>query len=95
MVTPRLGELGGSCGWPTLLEYLGWAQKQGCQARFIVLHENGRMFSCIRIVAPSGRSVTEVGLDQYDTLSPKMVANFDRRLGLVSPFSPPPGDPWR
>lgn len=53
------------------------------------------MSTCIRIAAPSGKSVTANGLDQYDTLAPSMVANWDRRLGLKSPFELPEGQPWR
>lgn len=49
--------------------------------------------SLVRITAPSGKSVHQVGMLDTETLSLSLVANFDRRLGVNSPFPKTP-DPY-
>ena len=70
-------------GSTTLGAYLAWAASEGCQCR------NGYELSGMvlwRIVAPSGRSLVIVDMQQSERLTSHMLNHYDRRLGLTSPF---------
>jgi hypothetical protein len=40
----------------------------------------------IKLIAPSGKSVVVLNMDQNEAVSPLLIANWDRRLELLSPF---------
>src|SRR6516165_2751925 len=73
---------------PTFAKYLQWATDvAGCLVYPRYRHtRDGNMETITRIEAPSGRSVTEIGLEQNDRLPPTTIGRLDRRLGLKSPF---------
>jgi hypothetical protein len=73
-------------GHPTLVEYIGWCNQQGCTTHSSAFVIGGRSVTCHRLTNPAnGRHVIVVGRSS-DRLSPTVVANYDRRLGLDSPF---------
>jgi len=75
---------------PKLREYCDWARtKEGCKVESGVFGTK----AIVRITAPSGRSVRQVGLDQNETVSHSVIAHLDRRLGLDSPFPKTPDEP--
>lgn len=75
-------------GHPTLGQYLVWATSAGCTVeQGIVLDpDSGKPYSNTRITAPSGKWVHVVGTQHGEYLVPTMIAHFDGRLGLKSPF---------
>lgn len=85
-------------GHPRLVEYIHWANSQGCRTDFGVMTDDaGRPFGTTRITAASGKAVLLVDMDQTERLAPTSIARLDRRLGLTSPFfslsdEPPAGN---
>ena len=74
-------------GHPSFQEYLIWAREEDCTVQAGVLYtSDGRARSVTRIIAPSGRTVIEVGTQHGDILVPTTVNRLDRRLGIKSPF---------
>ena len=71
---------------PTLLEYIGWCNQQGCTTHSAIDNEDGKMITVQRLEARSGRHLIISGIAMTERLLPSQVANFDRRLGLDSPF---------
>lgn len=71
---------------PTLHEYIGWANQQGCTTTSGVTMIEGKMITYQLLTAPSGRHVFVSGVGMQERLQPRMVAHYDRRLGLESPF---------
>lgn len=76
---------------PKLRQYLDWLRKEaGCD-----LKEGHRdKKSCYRIEGPDGKVVFIIGMLDTETLSHSVVANYDRRLGVDSPFPKTP-QPYR
>lgn len=74
-------------GNPTLGQYMRWLAENGgrCSTGVGADPEIG-MVSVTRLVAANGRSVIHYGTDQSEPLSPSLVAYFDRRLNVMSPF---------
>ena len=72
---------------PTLHEYIGWANQQGCTTKSGVMGVDGKMVTYHLIVAPNGRHLIVSGPSMSERLLPRTVAYYDRRLGLDSPFS--------
>lgn len=64
--------------------YLAWAASQGCICECGYGGPHGS--SCTKITAPSGKSVTVVGVQQTEALLSYSIRYYDRRLGLTSPF---------
>lgn len=75
---------------PKLIEYMNWARtEEECQIEEGLFGTK----SYVRITAPSGKSVIQVGVQHNETLSVSVVAYLDRRLGLDSHFPKAP-DPY-
>lgn len=74
-------------GQPTLGQYMRWLAENGgrCSTGVGADPEIG-MVPVTRLMAANGRSVIHHGNDQYEVLAPSVVAYFDRRLGVLSPF---------
>lgn len=71
----------------TVCHYMHWLQENGGHCKTgIGIDEAIGMVPKIRMIAANGKAVNYVG-DQKDELTPSMVAYFDRRLGVISPFS--------
>ena len=73
----------GNC--PTLHEYIGWCNQQGCTTHSAVHKLDGKILTSHTLVAKSGRHVIAVG-SMTDRLLATIVAYYDRRLGLSSPY---------
>lgn len=71
---------------PTLIEYIGWCNQQGCTTKSAVDAEDGTMVTVQILESKSGRHVVVSGIAMTERLLPSQIANFDRRLGLDSPF---------
>lgn len=71
----------------TVCRYMHWLRDIGgsCSTG-IGIDEAIGMVTSIRLRAPDGKAMNYVG-EQTDELTPSMVAYFDRRLGVISPFS--------
>jgi hypothetical protein len=64
-----------------------WLQSIGGDCRSgIAVDEVIGMVPKIKLIAPSGKSLVVVNMAQSDRLSPLLIENWDRRLGLLSPF---------
>lgn len=72
---------------PKLREYLEWARTV---AKCEVSEGHLGTKSCVRITAPNGKFVHQVGLLDDEPLRHSVVAYLDRRLGLDSPFPKTP-----
>ena len=72
--------------WPSMAQYLDWARAQGCQVACAETVSGANVYQLARITAPSGRSVSEVFIQESDPLMSTTVARLDRRLGLKSAF---------
>lgn len=73
-------------GHPTLLDYIGWCNQQGCTTKSGVMSVDEKMVTFHTLEAPSGRHVVVSGINMREYLMPRHVAYLDRRLGLDSPF---------
>ena len=72
---------------PKLRQYCDWARtKAGC----IVDEGHHNLKSIVRITAPSGAVVHQVGIPDDEPLCHALVAYLDRRLGINSPFPKTP-----
>jgi len=78
-------------GHPTLREYIGWCNQQGCTTHSELRSSGGQMCAMQILVAKKKRHLIISGMLMSERLTPTMVAHFDRRLGLNSPF-PKVGD---
>jgi len=72
--------------FPTLYEYVGWCNQQGCTTRSAMVVEDGTVVTVHVLRAKSDRYVVVSGVAMQERLLPSQIANFDRRLGLDSPF---------
>ena len=73
---------------PTLIDYIGWCNQQGCTTKSAYDREDGTMITVQVLESRSGRHVVISGIAMNERLLRSQVANFDRRLGLESPFYP-------
>ncbi len=74
----------------TLGDYMRWVESEGGHCRTgITIDPDIGMVPMVKMTMPSGRSVVFAGGDQMEPLSPSVIANFDRRLGRISPFGFP------
>lgn len=75
-------------GHPTLADYLVWARDQhGFAAQSGYAHtELGKTVSVTRVSKPGGPSLVISGLSQTERITPTQIGNFDRRLGINSPW---------
>lgn len=73
-------------GHPTLVEYIGWCNQQGCTTKSGVQQVDGVMVTYQVLEAKTGRHVVVSGVNMTERLTPRAVAYYDRRLGLDSPF---------
>lgn len=69
---------------PQLIDYMRWAQGQGCECPSGYDAFTGSTF--VSIIAPSGLRVTIPSMPQTERLTARFIAHLDRRLGLSSPF---------
>lgn len=71
----------------TLGQYMRWLTEQGgrCSTGIGPDPDIG-MVPVTRLRAANGRSVIHYGNDPSEVLAPAMIAYFDRRLGVMSPF---------
>ena len=73
--------------FPTLREYVGWSNQQGCSTGSFLVHEDG---ICVTVQVlrnqKNGKHVLVSGIGMTERLLPSQIANYDRRLGLDSPF---------
>lgn len=74
-------------GHPTLREYIGWCNQQGCTTKSGVQSVDGVMVTFHIVEAKTGVHVIISGPKMTEHLMPTAVAYYDRRLGLNSPFS--------
>lgn len=74
-------------GNTTLGQYMHWLAENGgrCSTGIGSDPEIG-MVAVTELTAANGRSVIHYGADQYEILAPSLIAYFDRRLGIMSPF---------
>lgn len=72
---------------PKFREYIEWARTH---ANCDIKEGTKGLKSLVRITAPSGRYVHQVGVPDNETLSHSTVAHLDRRLGVNSPFPKTP-----
>lgn len=81
-------------GHPTFGAYLVWARDvHGFRAQTgFGADPDGRSHTVTRISKTDGPTVVVVGVDQKEHLTPTMVGNLDRRLGVTSPFFSLNGD---
>lgn len=71
----------------TLAQYMQWLKSQGGQCRNgIGADERIGMVPVTLLQAANGKYVIYHGSRQSDTLAPRMIAYFDSRLGVTSPF---------
>jgi hypothetical protein len=64
-----------------------WLQSIGGECKTgIAVDDVIGMVPKIKLIAPSGKSVVVVNMDQKEPLSPLLIENWDRRLELLSPF---------
>ena len=70
---------------PTLKEYIGWCNQQGCTTRSGVKNTINRLIQLHTLESKAGRHVV-IPMDMTERLIPRMVAYLDRRLGLDLPF---------
>ncbi len=74
-------------GHPTLFDYIAWCNQQGCTTRSSLAVIDGKSATCHIVENPANdQHVAAVGA-MKDRLPPSVVANYDRRLGLDSPFA--------
>lgn len=72
---------------PTLGQYMRWLQSIGGHCKTgIAIDDAIGMVPKVKLVAPSGKSVVAVNMDQDEPLSPLLIENWDRRLEILSPF---------
>ena len=69
---------------PTLSQYIGWAQTEGC----VITHgvDSQTSIPIIRIESPRGYAFVPGGIRLGEILTPTTVGYLDRRLGLISPW---------
>lgn len=73
---------------PTLLDYIAWCNSQGCTTKSCLQIEGGTSVTVQLLETRDGsRHVVVSGISNNERLVPTMVAYFDRRLELNSPFS--------
>lgn len=75
-------------GHPTFAQYIGWAIKQGLDVKSgVAQNADGDTDRVTVISSQDGkRWVVVVGIDQREFLVPTTIAQFDRRLGIESPW---------
>jgi hypothetical protein len=75
-------------GHPTFLQYLTWAGSIGCTIKYgISTAGDGSPSRIVMIDSPDGsRWVVVADTPDAEYLVPTMIAYFDRRLGVTSPF---------
>ncbi|SMC13982.1 hypothetical protein ROA7745_03844 [Roseovarius aestuarii] len=74
---------------PKLREYCDWA-RLNAECRVDEGYSGNK--SIVRITAPDGKSVKQVGIPDDEPLCHSVVAYLDRRLGVDSPFPKTPDD---
>ena len=80
-------------GYPNLAKYLEFARENGFTVRTgFGPDETGKVHAIIRVFKEGGPSLIISGLGQNEFLVPTQVGNYDRRLGLKSPFFSLDGD---
>jgi len=71
----------------TLGDYARWLRSIGGQCRSgIRADHNVGMVPVTKLIGPSGASLIWNGNDQSEELSSYIIEQFDRRLGVLSPF---------
>ena len=75
-------------GHPTFSSYIDWARKEhGFRAQSGYGHDrHGKTHLVTRIYKEDGPSLVVPGIKPGDRLAPTQVGNFDRRLGINSPW---------
>lgn len=78
--------------WPTLREYLAWAESQGFKVvdGCVIDGPSGDASKVVTITTPAPNKKRLIIYDMMDSerLAPSTIAHFDRRLGVTSPWSP-------
>lgn len=69
--------------WPTVSDYVSWAQGKGCTV-VVGAAPGGQAMQIVSIRAPSGAQAMEVVLEMHDPLMSTTIARLDRRLGIKS-----------
>ena len=73
--------------FPSLRTYLEWVRKEAGGDYKEGHYGTTRMY---KIIGPSGRFAMIAEMPDGEGLTPTMVGNLDRRLGVVSPFPKAP-----
>ena len=80
-------------GHPTLARFIEYARELGCQVVVDVRQtEAGRAYEALQIKNPDGGRLIIPDPDLAEHLSPSVVTNYQRRLGLKTPFAATPDD---
>lgn len=70
--------------WPSLADYVEWAQRQNCTATITLAEREGRLLQIVTIIASSGMRAVEIAMELDDPLMSTTIARLDRRLGIKS-----------
>lgn len=71
-------------GWPSVSDYLAWAQGRGCTVTVQPITREGRELQIVTITAPHGAVAVEIAMQLDDPLMSTTIARLDRRLGMKS-----------
>ena len=72
-----------------LQEYLTWARSEGCKVQSGFVSGPDGTVSFIVVTAPSGRYAVIHDLEPDEAIPAYAYRQYDRRLGLTSPFGKP------
>lgn len=75
----------------TLGQYMTWLRSEGGHSKSgIAADEAIGMVPVTKLVSANGAYVIHPGNDQNEALSPLIIAHFDRRIKMLSPFRATP-----
>jgi hypothetical protein len=78
-------------GHPSLVEFLDFAVSQGCVTQKVVrATARGRTYVALVVTNPLGGTLTIPNPQFEERLSPSMVSQYHRRLGIKTPFAEKP-----
>ncbi len=81
-------------GHPTLEMFIEYVKANGCEVTTIGrLTKSGRPYTACVLVNPAGGVLTLPDPDITERLSPYMISQYQRRLGLKTPFPSAPEPP--
>ena len=71
-------------GHPTLAQYIRWARGQGCQTGTLTVNDEELCY-----LSRGGQQVVFYESQKHIALRRSLIAYYDRRLKLISPWSVP------